>query len=141
MPKVNICSLPYLSEVITQWKPTDVVSSVPIEAPGNVEWHPSYIDDIYDAQLLSYKQAIRSVLGIEGARILIHCKQGMSRSSALAIVKLFQFDRSGQTVLGFLEDHPEAEPNPLILLFGDEILVTHGAIVKACSSRYKGRNL
>ena len=72
-------------------------------------------------------------------RILIHCQHGRSRSAALAIALLGR--DSPNDVREVLRHHPEAEPNPLLLLLADEILGAKGELLQACAERYKGRTL
>lgn len=148
MTEVNISSLKALNDTIREWKPDCVVSAVGIPAHGNtnklllaneVDRLLFPVEDIFNAQLSAYKDLLRIVLMLKNDRILIHCLHGKSRSGALAVAKLYQTHPT--KVEGFLKDHPEAEPNPLILLLADEILDTDGAIVRLCKGRYKGCNL
>lgn len=145
MTEVNICGLATLDKTIEDFQPDVVVSALRFYPPSLIRskvvkarWHTN-IDDIYLREMAGYKEAIRGVLDLEEERILIHCRHGQSRSAALAIAKIYQGNPDGVTQ--FLEDHPEAEPNPLILLFADEILEADGDLLRRCKDRYKGRNL
>lgn len=138
--KVKISGIRDLPRTADNWKPDCIVSAVPVPEgmfDGNHLRVP--IEDIYNAQLQSYKDAIRAVLAQDSERMLVHCQHGMSRSAALAIAKLYQHDK--HAIAPFLEEHPEAEPNPLLLLLADEILGTGGGLLRRCSERYKGRRL
>lgn len=143
---VEICSLAGLVEKVGTWKPDRVVSLVPAghERAHEVERvaprTAAFIEDVMNQQLSGYKQAIRQVLALREARILFHCEHGRSRSGALAIVKAYQTGGSS-AVRRFLDDNPQAEPNPLLLLLADEIMSTAGALVALCGERYKGRRL
>ena len=150
--EVRVSSIDNIPRSCLEWKPTHIVSaicSLDIRL-ANVDYHEavksvktSYldIDDIYNVQLKSYKDAIRLVLAADSERVLIHCRHGKSRSAALVIAKLYQQDSSGESVVEFLDGHSEAEPNPLILLFADEILKAGGHLLSLCRGRYKGSAL
>ncbi len=139
---VNICNLKDLGKVIEQQNPDLIVSAIPIElmTTEGVQHLKLPIEDIYNLQMSGYKAAIRTLLAAEGKNILVHCEMGKSRSAGLALVKLYQMEGK-EGVIQFLNDHPEAEPNPLILLFGDEILKSGGELLQLCKERYKGRHL
>lgn len=97
------------------------------------------VPDILNRQLASYKNLIRNTLQLSEGPVLINCEHGRSRSMALALILVYR--ENPDDVAEFLEQHPEAEPNPLLLLFGDEILGAGGDLLKRCSGRYKGRAL
>lgn len=123
--------------MIRDWKPDTVISAIPNILPPDELQHLSVpIDDIYNVLLISYKQAIRKVLACRGDRLLIHCEHGQSRSAALAIIKLYSEDPN--QIEEWFHEHPEAQPNPLLLLLGDEILQADGDLLKRCRGHYKG---
>lgn len=138
---VTICNLRSVAKMVNEWTPDVVVSAVPIGIDGAPPFkHVDVpIDDIYNRELLLYKNAIRAVLAVKGERILVHCEHGQSRSAALAIAKIYQDNPDNVEV--FLTEHPEAEPNPLLLLLADEILSANGDLFARCRFRYKGRQL
>lgn len=141
MADVTICSLKALSHTVRAYEPTTVVSAIPVTFDGEQAFqHVSVpIEDIYNVQLRAYKDAIRKVLACESERIVVHCEHGQSRSAALAIAKVYQ--QNPDDVATFLDQHPEAEPNPLLLLLADELLGADGDLLKRCRERYKGRRL
>ena len=57
-----------------------------------------------------------------GARLLVHCRGGIGRSSAAAIVALVASGEPAHEALeAVLEVRPQAKPNPLLLLLADEL--------------------
>ena len=67
-------------------------------------------------------------------RVLVHCKAGIARSTALALAIIA--DRLGEgrekeAVSELLVVRPEAVPNLLILAMADELLARNGALVDA----------
>lgn len=137
--EVNISSLLRLSETVDEWKPDCVVAAIPTSLNGDFEHLSLPIEDIYNVQIAMYKDAVCKVLECTRTRILVHCEHGLSRSAALAIAKLYQAEPD--SVDRFLEQHPEVQPNPLLLLFADEILNADGDLLRRCSGRYKGRHI
>lgn len=135
--KVEISSAIDLNSRCNEFQPEIVVQCY--QTPSPVQIHPAFMDDILNWDIGVYKNAIRVVLGLTQKRILFQCQHGMSRSAALAIVKLYSEDPGA--VPDFLQSHPEAQPNPLILMLADEILDTDGALVRLCKGRYKGAAL
>ena len=140
MVEVNICSFDKLWNVINLWKPDTIISAIKIGMPStNSHRIEVPIEDIYAREIILYKDAIREVLACTSQRILIHCWHGRSRSAALAIAKIYSVNPDG--VATFLEEHPEAEPNALLLLFADEILGAEFDLLRRCKGRYKGHEL
>lgn len=136
---VAVSSVYALKEIRTD---VDIVVSALLNAPvisGAEQLHLP-IDDVYLGQIRGYKDAIRKVLAIDDEkRIVIHCEHGMSRSPALAIALLYK--HNPDDVDAFLAQNETVEPNPLILLYADEILGANGDLMRRCRDRYKGRRL
>lgn len=58
-----------------------------------------------------------------GARLLVHCRGGIGRSSAAALLALVAAGESPSDALDRIEEiRPYAQPNGLVVLLGDEIL-------------------
>ena len=141
MMNVTICSIHDLPKYIDSQAPDLVVSAVngPMELPTSATHLKLPIEDVYNVMLRTYKEAIRDLLHAEGKEIVIHCYHGISRSAALACIKLYQEDP--ELVDLFLKENPKAEPNPLLLLFGDEELEADGDLLRRARWRYKGARL
>lgn len=132
---IDICSLSNLEATIASMRPDLVVSAVPASVAGAQLLVP--IIDILNRDLRLYKTAIRAVLASPEEKILFHCEQGKSRSGALALAKVYQRDPG--SVGEWIDAHPEAEPNPLLLLFADQILEAHGHLLAQTHSCVKGK--
>jgi protein-tyrosine phosphatase len=137
---IQVCGLVALENKLRDFKPDLVVSCVPpgVEL-GDVPMLKAGCKDIYLNQLSAYKDAVRSVLLIEEPRVLIHCQHGLSRSAALACALLWKRDPA--SVNRFLEDNPEVQPNPLLLLIADEELGADFDLMRRCRHRWKGKTL
>ena len=140
--QVHTSSLAELETMIGKLNPDCVVSLVPEPSriPGRTHVRAP-IPDIYNRQLAAYKDAIRMVIATRGDVVLVHCEMGQSRSAALAIIKAFADDPTGAAAKRFLIEYPDAQPNPLLLMLGDEILKLDGLIVRFCRGLYKGAQL
>lgn len=139
MPLVAVSSVYGLPHIRVD---VDVVVSAMTNAPviNGAEHLHLPIDDVYLGQIAGYKDAIRKVLALDGEkRVVIHCEHGMSRSPALALALLYR--RNPDDVDAFLAQNADVEPNPLLLLFADEILGAKGDLLRRCAERYKGRRL
>jgi predicted protein tyrosine phosphatase len=95
--------------------------------------------DIRDEAIaLPKEQHVRAVLEF-GRRhtdddILVHCKAGIARSTALALTIIADRLGPGQeaaAVARLLEVRPEAAPNLLILGMADDLMEREGALVEA----------
>lgn len=71
-----------------------------------------------------------------GARVLVHCKAGISRSAAAAFLLLCAHRRGNeQAAFKLLKAiRPQAQPNPLLVAHGDALLNANGRMV-ACLGR------
>ncbi len=144
MIEVEVSGVHQLDTAIKKYGPDVVVSAIEHQSilgvvPLGVRHLRVPIEDVYNVQLQSYKEAIRKVLATEGKCFVIHCYHGLSRSTALACVKLYQ--DNPDSVEPWLDARPSAEPNALILLLGDEILEADGDLLRRTRLRYKGRHL
>lgn len=78
----------------------------------------------------------------DGARLLVHCMAGISRSTAAALALLVQelsLGRADGAAERLLELRPEAHPNLLIAAHADELLGAGGAVL-AAARRIRARN-
>lgn len=76
------------------------------------------------------------------SQLLIHCRAGLSRSPAAALLCLIQArpDRTAVEALGeIVRMQPEAWPNLRLLELGDEALGRNGEIVAAAGAHYRRR--
>ena len=140
MKGVRVCGLATLGDQLELFRPDLVVSCVPTNVKHDLPSVFATCDDIYNQQLISYKNAVRRVIELENAgRVLIHCQHGLSRSAALACALLYKRDPA--SVNRFLEDNPEVQPNPLLLLIADEELGADYDLMRRCQNRWKGKSL
>jgi len=90
--------------------------------------------DIAMAHRLHVDAALRLARAHEGGSILVHCKAGVARSSAMALALIA--DRMGpgremEAVLELLAVRPVAVPNLVVLDLADEALGRNGALKAA----------
>lgn len=144
---VQTCGVQALQETILEFNPHLVISCASWESRLDLSegWSArvvfARVDDIYNQQLIAYKNAIRAALDSAKGEdhVLVHCQHGLSRSAAIACAVLWQHEPSA--VDRWLEQHPDAQPNPLLLLLADEILDADFDLLRRCRQRYKGRML
>lgn len=135
---VRCCGLQTLQHQLDVFQPDRVVSCV-VGVPHTLPMTTAICEDIFNMQLIDYKNAVRKVLDIEEDRVLIHCRHGLSRSAALACALLYKRDPA--SVNRFLEDNPEVQPNPLLLLIADDELGADYDLMRRCRGRMKGNSL
>ncbi len=139
---IRCCGLSTLDREVVDFEPELVVSCVPPTSTTqtSARWLPAGCDDIYNAQLTSYQNALRNLLGaFVGEKTLIHCQHGLSRSAALALMLVYK--HNPDDVRPWLEANPAVQPNPLLLLFADELLGADFDLMRRCRGRWKGYNL
>lgn len=137
--EIVICSVKAVATAIARKPPGLVISA--LRQPINQQTknhHQFAIDDIYNHFIQQYKDTIRRTLRLaEGEDyIVVHCRHGLSRSAALALI--IAYNQSPDAVDELLDMYPKIEPNPLLLLYGDEILKADGDLLRRCKGRYKG---
>ena len=82
----------------------------------------------------------REVSETPGAHLLVHCRAGVSRSTATAALILIQANpewRARAALDAVAAIRPRAWPNLLILEFGDAVLGRNGEIVAAAGAIYR----
>jgi predicted protein tyrosine phosphatase len=82
----------------------------------------------------------REVSETPGAHLLVHCRAGVSRSTAAAALILMQAhpEMSASVALDAVAAiRPRAWPNLLILEFGDALLGRNGEIAAAAGAIYR----
>ena len=82
----------------------------------------------------------REVSETPGAHLLVHCRAGVSRSTATAALILIQANpewRARAALDAVAAIRPRAWPNLLILEFGDAVLGRNGEIVAAAAAIYR----
>lgn len=107
-----------------------------VVADGNGRWR---------ASRLQIEQALEWARRWKGARLLVHCEMGVSRSTATALAILA--DRHGdgaedEAVAHLLRIRPVASCNPFIVATADDILGRGGRLVaaleRADQKRFRG---
>ncbi len=84
----------------------------------------------------------RDLVSEPGARLLVHCHMGISRSTAAAALMIAQAhpERSAADVFGeIVRIRPQAWPNLRIIELGDALLGRNGALVDALRPIYRAR--
>jgi predicted protein tyrosine phosphatase len=104
----------------------------------------SYFDDVEYARRHggpTYDEIVRILLFTQPLtltdKILVHCRAGVSRSTALAIAIVAQHSRPGlekQAVAHVRTVRPQLIPNFLIVKLADEILGRNGKLVAAVAA-------
>lgn len=148
---IRCCSNADLGREIAEFEPELVISCVPPPNPNTGDpvlldgderyiWVPAGCDDIYNQQLISYKNAVRRALSsFAGGKTLVHCKLGLSRSAALAVALVYKHDP--EDVGPWLDANPDVQPNPLLLMIADEELGADFDLLRRCRGRWKGAQL
>lgn len=94
--------------------------------------------------LLPQKADVETILAFgrdagEGARLLIHCHAGISRSTAATLMILAQahpHEREDAIAERLVEIRPQAWPNSRMIAFADELLDRGGRLVAATGAIY-----
>lgn len=141
--KMRVCGQYEARQYIDHWQPTHLISVKKPEGgyrgpPFPAERHLILaFDDVSDpshpgAPTHAHLDAVLAFVDAmpEEASALIHCLQGLSRSTALALGLLardVQRLRAAYLLHGL---RPQAVPNPLLIRLWDERLALHGVLVK-----------
>lgn len=152
-----ICGVSELPKVIAQFAPTHIVSITdpndePLDFPASMTvlrlafWDVHALDGMV-AKMLSahdYPSAVHAQAILDfgrqvpkGARLLIHCGAGISRSTAAAFILAAQA-KSGDEWSAFQLIkvlRPQAQPNLLLVRYADKLLGAGGRM-SACLWRY-----
>jgi len=124
-PRITICGIPELGEHSAAGV-THVLSFLGPNSPEDVE------------RLLIFG---REVSKTPEAHLLVHCRAGVSRSTAAAALILIQAHPewpASAALDAVAAIRPRAWPNLLILEFGDAVLGRNGEIVAAAGAIYRG---
>ena len=157
-PRITICGIPELGEHSAAAGVTHVLSFLGPNSPDPPELaefapHRRLILRFHDVieprpdhiaptrgdveRLLIFG---REVSETPGAHLLVHCRAGVSRSTATAALILIQANpewRARAALDAVAAIRPRAWPNLLILEFGDALLGRNGEIVAAAGTIYR----
>ncbi len=106
----------------------------------NARTHFAFFNDLISNPTANYApsmEAVRSIMEFttaldSSARLLVHCKMGISRSTAIALATLCHHAGPGYEAECFVvlrRIRPSACPNPMITHFADVILGRDGALI------------
>ena len=145
---MEVCSLSQMRRRVRRIDATHVVSLVEAKArvytPSRVSVNDHLIlrfedDEDPSAPFAPEPRHVKSLLDFgkrvpEGARVVVHCRAGVSRSSAGAIALLAQAggpEMYEEAVRAVMENRPEACPNRLVVELADDRLGADGALSAA----------
>ena len=137
---MRLGGLKEIDRIARFWRPTHVISLCPCErAPVRLaaDRHlRASMDDVertdlpgaptpeHAAMILAFGRALP-----DGARLLIHCEQGVSRSGAAALALLAQEVPIDDAVTALRRLRPQAHPNRLLLAYADTALGCDGKLL------------
>lgn len=138
-----VCGLDELSAKLASFRPSHVISVTDpddgdVDFPPNINvlrltFHDHRDPGGHTARLiLEFGKELPN-----GAKVLVHCVGGVSRSTAAAYVLLCLHcdgdERSAFQLLKVIR--PQAQPNPLLVAHGDALLNANGRMVAALEWR------
>jgi predicted protein tyrosine phosphatase len=147
VPRITICGIPELAQHSAAGV-THVLSILGPNSPDPPEFaaFPPH-RRLQSDQIAPTREDVERLLvfGREasetpGAHLLVHCRAGVSRSTAAAALILMQANPewSASAALNAIAAiRPRAWPNLLILEFGDELLGRNGDVVAAAGAIYR----
>lgn len=83
--------------------------------------------------------AFARLVATQPGSLLIHCEAGVSRSTAAALLVLAAWQGPGHETAAACKVRriaPLADPNALLVRYGDDLLGRSGALVQACSETF-----
>ena len=152
LPRIVARSLPEANDDIARLGPRTAIVS--IGEPGTptpygfqphnplhvrLQMHDIVADDLFEGLTPPSRAHVQALL--RAATILrtaelvyCHCNAGISRSTAVAYILRCAWTAPGEEAAAWeavQEDRPQADPNPLLVRYGDELLDRAGAMVAA----------
>ena len=137
---MRLGGLKEIDRIARSWRPTHMLSLCPCERPpvrltadrhlrvsmADVESTdlPGAPTAEHAAEILAFGRALP-----DGARLLIHCAAGVSRSGAVALALLAQELPIDDAVAVLRQLRPEAHPNKLLLAYADAALGCDGRLL------------
>jgi predicted protein tyrosine phosphatase len=156
VPRIHVCPLHRIGEVVTETGASHLVSflnaEMPVERPAAIarERHLRIgISDIVtplEGHVLPARDHVESLVGFarawdRHAPLLIHCFAGVSRSTAGAFITLCALmpeRREDELAQALRSASPTATPNSRLVALGDEVLGRAGRMIEAAARIGRG---
>lgn len=132
-----VCGMSELPAKLASFRPSHVISITDDEEvgfPPDIHVLRLAFQDHRDPGVQTAQQILEFGKGLlDGAKVLVHCHGGVSRSAAAAYLLLCQRRHGNeQSAFRLLKAiRPQAQPNPLLVAHGDALLNANGRMV-AC---------